>query len=43
MYIDNVILFISIKKDRFLNKKKSIYLINAKKIVLNKNFFKTLY
>ena len=36
-------LFVDVEKDRFLNDKKSIYLIEAKKIVLNKNFLKAFY
>ena len=41
--MSKVSLFVDIKKDRFLIKKKSIYFIDAKKIVLIKNYLKALY
>ena len=43
VYINKVILLVDIKKDRFLDEKKSNYLIEIKRIILMKNYLKALY
>ena len=41
--MNKVILFVDIEKDRFLDEKKSNYLIEIKKTILIKNYLKALY
>ena len=41
--MNKIILLVDIKKDRFLDEKKSNYLIETKKIILTKNYLKALY